>query len=254
MSIISRILFFLLLWAAPALAANPAFVAGTVNSGSGLSVTTVTVTSTGSVTVGDIMLVTIVPVGAASAPTAITPPAGWSTALATTTVGASNASAAVFWKLQAASGAFSGAFTWTTTGAGATWTFSEWSGANTTLPLDGTATISQNASSANPTSPSITPAAGNTSDTLVGFMIGDATGVATTVTKPTTMSTVVIVNESTTVPLTGAASLALASAAATGTKQWTLSGAEVTLGVSLLLQPAGGGTACQPMNLLGVGC
>jgi hypothetical protein len=68
------------------------------------------------------------------------------------------------------------------------------------------------------------------------------------------MSTVVIVNESTTVPLTGAASLALASAAATGTKQWTLSGAEVTLGVSLLLQPAGGGTACQPMNLLGVGC
>lgn len=217
-------------------AANPSFVSGTVNSGSGLAVTSVTVSSTGSVTANDIMVVTVLPVASSGAPTGITPPAGFSTALATTRIGTSFAACAIFWKLQASGGSFSGSFSWTTS-SDVTWTFSEWSGCNTTTPLDGSVQTSQNSSSTTPTSPSITPTAGNTQDTLVGVLFGSSFGVATTVAKPSAMTAAKLVNETTTIALTGVAFLALSSAGATGSEQWTLSGAQVTLGASLLLQP-----------------
>lgn len=256
MSTISRaFLALFLLWVAPALAANPAFVSGTVNNGVS-STSPMTVTSNGSVTSGDIMVVTILPIGTAAAPTAITPPSGggWSTGLSTTTIGSSFGAAAVFYKAATVTGSFSGSFTWSGTTSGGLWTFSEWSGGNTTTPLDGAATTSQNASSSSPTTPSITPTAGNTQDTKIAVLFGSAIGVSNAVTKPSALATVKVVAETTTAPLTGVASLALSSAGATGTDTWTLGTAQVTLGVSLLLQPPGSGAACPSMNLLGVGC
>src|SRR5215469_15111311 len=95
--------------------ANPTLVSANTNGANISSGTSVTVSSTGSVNAGDLMIV-VLTVGGASAPSGLTAPAGWSTLLATTACGASATQvAAVFYRVQPTTGAFSGSFSWTTT-------------------------------------------------------------------------------------------------------------------------------------------
>lgn len=215
---------------------NPTLIAGTKNNGTiGAGVSTITVTSTGSVTIGHLLIVTIM-VSGATAPTAISPPAGWTTTLATTTTASGGVvSAAIFTRAAASTASFSGAFTWTTTStAGGEWSFSEWSGAGASL-IDGSPTTSLNTTSTTPPSPTITPSAGNVNDTLVCVLFDGALG-STTITIPTGMSSVLTVAGTASQLTFGMASLALSSASATGSKAWTLGTTETTLGVSLLIQ------------------
>jgi hypothetical protein len=216
---------------------NPTIVAATKNNATiGSGVTTITVTSNGSVTAGNLMIVTIL-VGGATAPTAITPPGGWTTTLATTTTASGGlASAAIFTKVAPSPNAsFSGAFTWTTTStAGGEWSFEEWAGAGAAL-IDGSPTTSLNATSTTPPSPTITPGAGNVNDTLVCYIFEGALG-ATTVTIPTGMTSILTVAGTASQLGFGAASLALSSASATGANNWTFGTTQTSLGVSLLIQ------------------
>jgi hypothetical protein len=213
---------------------NPTIVAGTKNNASiAAANTSVTVTSTGSVTIGNLQIVCI-EVSGASAPTGLSPPAGWTTLLATTTTQASGlVSAAIFYKVATATGAFSGSFSWTTSSTGGQWSFSEWNGVGP-ANIDGVAGTTLNTSSTSPVSPTKTPSTGNPLDTLVCCLFGGVLSTST-VTIPSGMSSVLTVSGSASTPLFGMASLALTGTGATGSETWTLGTAEATLGVSFLL-------------------
>lgn len=215
--------------------ANPFLIAATQkNAAIAAANTSVSVSSTGSVTAGNLQIVAIEVAGAV-APSGITPPAGWTTLLATTTTEASGlVSAAIFYKQAAASGAFSGSFSWTTASTSGEWLFMEWAGSGAGL-IDGVATTTLNGSSTSPISPAITPGAGNVNDTLVGILFGGVLSTAT-VAIPAGMTSILTVNGSPTQTLFGAASLNLASSSAASAETWALGTAMATLGVSFLLQ------------------
>src|SRR5271166_429048 len=213
---------------------NPTFVSGTVNSGSFTSGTSVTVSSTGSVTAGNLQVV-VLTVGGATAPSALSPPAGgWTTYLSTTAnTGSGLIVTAIFYLQAASTGAFSGAFTWTTTATRGRWAFMELTGEGASL-VDGSVVTSQNASGTN-TSPSVTPSAGSGNDTLICGIIGAAVG-ADTLTNPAGMSTLFGLAGSGSQPFFYGASLALGSTSATGTQTWTIPTGRTCLGFSFLVQ------------------
>src|SRR5271166_1005464 len=213
---------------------NPTFVSGTVNSGSFTSGTSVTVSSTGSVTAGNLQVV-VLTVGGATAPSALSPPAGgWTTYLSTTAnTGGGLIVTAIFYLKAASTGAFSGAFTWTTTATRGRWAFMELTGEGASL-VDGSVVTSQNASGTN-TSPSVTPSAGSGNDTLICGIIGAAVG-ADTLTNPAGMSTLFGLAGSGSQPFFYGASLALGSTSATGTQTWTIPTGRTCLGFSFLVQ------------------
>lgn len=215
---------------------NPTIIAATKNNAAiAAANTSATVTSTGSVTAGNLMIV-MIEVAGAVAPTGITAPDGtWTAFLGTTTTEASGlVSAAIFYKQATATGAFSGSFSWTTSSTGGEWSFTEWSGCGAGL-VDGTVGTTLNTSGTSPTSPAKTPAAGNVNDTLVCALFGGVLSTST-VAIPGGMASILTVNGSATQTLFGAASLNLASAASTGAKTWTLGTAMAVLGASFLLQ------------------
>lgn len=214
---------------------NPTLIAATQNNAAiAAANTSATVASNGSVTAGNLQIVMVL-VSGAVAPTGITPPDGtWTTFLATTTTEISGAvSAAIFYKKAAASGAFSGSFSWTTASTGGEWSFTEWSGCGAGL-VDGTVGTSQTSGTA-PASPAKTPGAGNVNDTLVCAIFGGVLSTST-VAAPAGMSSILTVNGSATQPLFGLASLNLASASATAAQAWTLGTGQNVLAVSFLLQ------------------
>jgi hypothetical protein len=213
---------------------NPAVVSANTNSGSFTTGTSVTVSSTGSVTAGMLMVVIVSP-GAASAPTAISAPDGtWTTFLATTNnaSAAATASSAIFYKKATSTGSFSGSFSWTTTATRGSWGFFVLRGTGLAL-VDGTVASTQNASGTK-TSPSVTPGAGNTQDTLIGYQAGNAAA-TNTITQPSGMTSVLNINGTTTQHFFSIASLALTSASATGAKTWTNSANQTNLGASFLI-------------------
>lgn len=212
---------------------NPT-ITGTKNNAAISSGTSATVTSIGSVTANNLMVVVML-VGGASQPTAFTAPDGtWTTFLATTaTASAGLLAAAVFYKKATSTGAFSGSFGWTTTATSGEWLFMEFSGCGPGL-VDGSVVDTQNASGTK-TSPSITPGAGLVNDTLVCLTLAGVVG-TDTLTQPAGMTTILLVAGTSTTPFFGCASLALASSAATGTKTWTIPTSRTNLGVSFLLQ------------------
>src|SRR5260370_29849550 len=158
---------------------NPTLISATKNNAAiAAANASATVTSTGSVTAGNLQIVAI-EVSGASAPTGLTPPAGWTTLLATTVTEASGlVSAAIFYKQATASGSFSGSFSWTVSSTGGEWLFMEWQGMGAGF-VDGAATTSLDTTTTTPTSPAITPGTGNVNDTLVGLIFGGALTTAT---------------------------------------------------------------------------
>src|SRR5215472_4789302 len=93
---------------------TPTNIAANTNNATFTTGTSVTVSSTGSVTAGTLMVV-FVRVGGSSTPSAITAPAGWTTTLATTADGSgATAVTGVFTKTAPSpSATFSGSFSWT---------------------------------------------------------------------------------------------------------------------------------------------
>src|ERR1700688_3262099 len=216
---------------------NPVITGTKNNAAISAANTSVSVTSTGSVTAGNLQIVAI-EVSGATAPTGITAPAGWTTVLATTVTESSGlVSAAIFSRVATATGAFSGSFTWTTSSTGGEWLFMEWTGTGTPVmvALDGAGTTSLNVSTTSPTSPAVAPLARNFADTYIGFIFGGALSTST-ITIPAGTTSILTVTGSATVPVFGAASLATSSNSVVSAQTWTLGTAEATLGVSILLQ------------------
>ena len=132
---------------------NPTIVTATENNAAIASGTSVTVSSTGSVGAGNLMIVVLVVSGASVQPTNLAPPAGWTTYLPTQAVLASGVfAAAIFYKQNGAAGSFSGSFTWTTTATNGRWAFMEWSGAGPGL-VDGSVANTENAAGTNTSPP-----------------------------------------------------------------------------------------------------
>jgi hypothetical protein len=213
---------------------QPTLISGTQKSAAITSGTSATVSSTGNVTAGNLMVVVML-VGAASQPTAFTAPDGtWTTSLATiATASGGLIAAAIFTKRATATGAFSGSFGWTTTATSGEWLFMEWAGAGPSN-LDGSIATSLNASGTK-TSPSVTPGAGLVNDTLVCLTLGGVVG-TDALTVPAGMTSILNVSGTASVPFFGCASLALNSSGATGAKTWTIPTSRTNLGVSLLIQ------------------
>jgi hypothetical protein len=207
---------------------------GTTNNAAISSGTSATVSSTGSVQAGNLMVVVML-VGGASQPTAFTAPDGtWTTFMATiATASGGTIAAAIFYKRATATGAFSGSFGWTTTATSGHWLFMEWTGQGASL-VDGAVADTQNASGTK-TSPSVNPGTGLVNDTLVCLTLGGVVG-TDTLTQPGGMTSILLVAGTSAIPFFGCASLALASASATGTKTWTIPTSRTNLGVSFLIQ------------------
>lgn len=247
-------LWLALLWALPAVAANPTVVAGTVNAQNFAVGTSAAVSSTGSVTAGDLEIVAIQIYGGVSAPTGINTVGGMTALIPTTTI-QTFTSIAVFYKVATVTGAFSDTVQWTNSSSHGNWAFFEISG-QATSPFDGAAVTSANPTSLTPTSPSITPTTGNLTDLLICLLF-DASGAspADTLGAPSGMTVISDANGATGgIFFFGSAYLKLSSASATGTKAWSLSPlSEPTYGASLLVKP--GPPACpHRLMLLGVGC
>jgi hypothetical protein len=175
------------------------------------------------------------------------------TALIPTTTIQTFTSIAVFYKVATVTGAFSDTVQWTNLSSHGNWAFFEVSG-QAAAPFDGTVQTSTNATSTTPTSPSITPTTGNLTDLLICLLL-DASGAspADTLGAPSGMTAISDTNGGTGgIFFFGGAYLKLSTAAATGTKAWSLSLSEPTYGVSFLVKPA---PPCpHNMILLGVGC
>ena len=219
---------------------NPTIVTATENNAAIASGTSVTVSSTGSVGAGNLMIVVLVVSGASVQPTSLAPPAGWSTLMATQALVSGGLFAgAIFYKQNGAAGSFSGSFTWTTTATNGRWAFMEWSGAGAGL-IDGAVAKTQNAAGTQ-TSPTKTPGTGNVNDTLICMLLEGASSGTETVTIPAGMTAISCMStqQSSGVSFFLGASLALASASATGAKTWTITGtSHANLGVSFLIQQA----------------
>lgn len=219
--------------------ANPFLIAATPkNAAIAAANTSVSVSSTGSVTKGNLQIVSI-EVSGATAPTGISPPDGtWTTLLSTTVTETSGlVSAAIFYKIATASGAFSGSFSWTTASTGGEWLFTEWAGFGAAI-FDGAIQSVLTGVTTSPSSPAIAPGPGNVNDTYVGFLFGGAL-TSTTISGPSAGTSILNVAGSATQPLFGAAYLQLASGSTASALLWTLGTGQATLGVSLLLiQPA----------------
>lgn len=212
---------------------NPQLVAGNTNSGSFTSGTSVTVSSTGSVPAGYLMFC-VLTVGGATAPSALAPPAGWTTYLTTTAnTGSGLIVTAIFYRQQPTTGAFSGSFSWTTTATSGRWAFFAYQ-LQGALLVDGSVATSQNASGTK-TSPSVTPGAGNVNDVLIVGIIGAVVG-TDTLTVPTGTTSIVNLAGSASQPFFAVAGLALASSGATGAQTWTIPTSRTCLGFSLLIQ------------------
>jgi hypothetical protein len=249
---LALVFFALLIAAGPTLAANPSVIAGTVNAQNFSVGTSAAVSSTGSVTAGDLEIVAIEIYGATSAPTGINTIGGMTALIPTTTI-QTFTSIAVFYKVATVTGAFSDTVQWTNNSGHGNWAFFEISG-QAASPFDGAVLTSANPTSLTPTSPSITPTTGNLADLLICLLF-DASGAspADTLGAPSGMTVVSDTNGATGgIFFFGSAYLKLSSAAATGTKAWSLSFSEPTYGASFLVKP---GTACpHRLMLLGVGC
>ena len=109
---------------------NPTLIAATDNNAAISSGTSATVSSVGSVTAGNLMIVVMM-VGGSTRPASFTAPDGtWTSFLATTSNQSSSplVATAIFYKQATGSGAFSGSFGWTNTATSGHWMFMEWSG------------------------------------------------------------------------------------------------------------------------------
>jgi hypothetical protein len=218
---------------------NPSIVAGTVNNGSFTNNTTCTVTSGGSVTIGNMGVIALTLGDLSTLSSGLTPPAGWSNLPGTgdIDIGTNLKVAALFWGPITSGGIYSGSPTWTGTALKGEWTFFEITG-QATSPFDGPVLTTQNPSSSTPPSPSATPSSGNLSDLLVCLLLDGAPAAGTnSVTIPAGMTNINTVNGTTSTYFTGDAYLALSSASPTGNQFWTLQVAQPSLGVSFLIQP-----------------
>src|SRR5208282_461549 len=214
--------------------ANPTIIAGTQNSGTIGSVTAVTVSSTGSVTAGNLMVVFLIAGAAVTRPTGLTPPDGTlTTFLATTQTGTGSISSiAVFYKQATATGSFSGSFSWTNTSSQGTWIFTEWTMLSAAL-VDGAVNTTQNIAGTT-TSPATYPGTNNAFDTLICGLVSSAVG-ADTITIPAGMASVFTQNGTVGGLAIGVASLALTSASTTAVETWTLTVSVSNVGLSFLL-------------------
>jgi hypothetical protein len=213
---------------------NPVVIAATRNNGSFTSGTSVTVPSTGSVTAGNLQIISI-QINGATAPTGITE-SGWTTVMGTTVTGSGGSvSAAIFARAATVTGALSQSVSWTTTATLGQWAVFEVFGAGPLL-IDGSSVSQQNATSTTPPAPTITPGTGNVNDLLICMLFANTFTSTSTPSSPAGMSTILNFTGSTTQLLFGSASLALASASATGAKNFGLTATKTTLGASFLIQ------------------
>ena len=215
--------------------ANPTIIAGTQNNGSIITGTAATVSSTGSVTAGNLMVVFLIAGAAVTRPVSLSPPDGtWTTYIATTQTGTgSTTSVAVFYKQATVTGSFSGSFSWTNAASQGNWIFTEWTTLAASL-VDGSPPTPTQNTAGTTTSPATFPSTNASSDTLICGIVSSATG-TDNISIPAGMTSVFTQNGGVGGLAVGVASLALTSASTTAVETWTLTASVSNVGYSFLI-------------------
>ncbi len=221
--------------------ANPAAVPTTKNTGNftASSLTSVTVTSVGVPTRGNVMVAAMVIQGAVVDPGTITGPgAGW-VSVQQDIIGAGLiARASVFTKIAGASESGSYAFGWTNLAVDGFWIFVEYRDGDSDQALDGPGLNQQNVASTNAAAPAVQPSAWNSYDTLVCVWAASLVALSVMSMGGPAGMTVQAQASSALVsfPAIMLADVPLQSSASTGAKTATVAVSTTSMGISFLIK------------------